>query len=183
MMAPTHLRPGFVLALLFGMAAGALYVLAPPLAERVGEAMERRQARSAQLAMARSIAAGRAELAGRVPVMERVADEAALFQKGLDADALRQRIGTAIREAGGAIQSIDVVTETIANGRQRLTCHVALNGTDAAIQNTLTEVEAARPRWLIQTLRLHPAAAQPSDGPVMLTLELEIDAYADPTHP
>ncbi|TWB48955.1 GspMb/PilO family protein [Nitrospirillum viridazoti] len=179
MTAGTHLRPGFVLALMLGFGAVAVYMLTPPLVERVSDALERRQARSTQLAVARATAGQREELARRVGAMEHVVDEQALFQKGLNVGALQATISMAVQGSGGVVRSMDTATEGIGNGRQRLTSRVAIDATPEAIQNALTQLEAGRPRLLIQAMHLHPATTQAPDGPVVLTLELEIDAYAD----
>lgn len=172
-------RPGFVLALVLGLGAAVVYMLTPVLVDNVAGAMGRRQARSVQLAAARATAAQREDLAHRAGLMERALDEGALFQKGLNVGTMQTAIRTAVQPGGATVRTVTSTVEDIGGKRQRLTSRVVLDGSPEAIQGALTQLEAARPRLLLQDMHVRTAAAGAPDGPVTLTMELEIDAYAD----
>ncbi|TWB09659.1 type II secretion system (T2SS) protein M subtype b [Nitrospirillum amazonense] len=176
-----RLRPGFVLALVLGISCATLYALSPALIEQVTAAMERRQARSVQLAAARGLAAQRQELSNRVDALGRVVDEGGLFHKGLNVGAAQALIQSAIQSGGAVIRGVGMTMEAVGEGRQRLTGHVALEGSAEAIQGALTQLEAVRPRLLLQEMHIHPAAPGATDGASVMTMDLEVDAYADLT--
>ncbi|WP_083900899.1 GspMb/PilO family protein [Azospirillum sp. B4] len=174
------LRPGFVLAFVLGAICAGAYGLAPPLLEKVSEAMERRQARAAQLATAKGVVAQRGELARRVGVLEQAVDEGALFQKGLNADAMQATLRSAASIGGVTIRALNASVEPIGENRQRLTCRLSLEGTAEAVNAALTQIEAVQPRLLLREVHVQPAI---TDGLPTLILDLEIDAYADLANP
>ncbi|TWB39017.1 GspMb/PilO family protein [Nitrospirillum pindoramense] len=178
-----QLRPGFTLILILAVGAATLYALTPPLMERVTAAMERRQARSVQLAVARGSAAQREELMRRTAQLERVVDEGAIFQKGGTVAGTQTAIRMAVQPTGATLRSLDTATEAIGSHRQRLTSRLVIDGTPEAVQNALTQLEAARPRLLLRDMRLRPPVPVTPDDSVALSMELEIDAYADLTPP
>ncbi|MBB6253387.1 type II secretion system protein GspM [Nitrospirillum iridis] len=182
-MARPDLRPGVAILLIVGVVSALVYTAAVPLFERATVAMERRQARAAQLAMARAAAAQREELERRVSFLQHRVDEGALFNHGASADMVQGSVQGTIRAAaqsgGLAIRALDSRTETIGGTHYRLTTHVSASGGFEAINAALAQLEAARPLLLPRDVRIKAATTGPSDGPPVLSVDLDIDAYAD----
>ncbi|MEA1674699.1 GspMb/PilO family protein [Nitrospirillum sp. BR 11163] len=133
--------------------------------------------------MARGTAAQREELTRRTAQLERVVDEGAIFQRGGTVAGTQTAIRMAVQPAGATLRSLDTATEAIGPHRQRLTSRLVIDGTAEAVQNVLTQLEAARPRLLLRDMRLRLPAPAMSDDAAALSMELEIDAYADLTPP
>jgi len=183
MMAHPDLRPGLALLLIMGVMSALVYTTVSPLFERAVTAMERRQARAGQLATARGAAAQHEELNRRVTQLEHIVNEGELFRHVPNADVAQRSVQDTIRIAaqssGLAILVLDSKPEMIGSRHCRLTTHVTASGGFDAINAALTQLETARPRLLLRDVHIKATGVGPADGSPVLSVDLDIDAYAD----
>lgn len=190
MTAKPLLRPFYALLLL-----GSLLLL-PPMGillsqrETLSLLSEQRAARQQQATAASLLLLHREELQQQSQRLQTLSDEASLFHQGANDSGIQIVVLTQARNlvqgAGLSIRSIDARAGDIVGGRRRLTVALSAMGPMEQVMVAITALEAARPRLFVSRLRLLSAAeagfVSAPDNP-FLSLELEIDAYAQISTP
>lgn len=182
-MAYPNLRPSFVLFFISGIVLALVYTTVSPLFERAVSAMERRQARATQLAMARSAVNQHAALKRRITLLEHLIDERELFRHVPNADVAQRTVQDTIRAAtqsgGLIINTLDSRMDAMGSSYYKLTTHVATSGSFNAITATLNKIEEIRPRLLIRDIHIRSDGDESTDELEILKIDLDIDSYVD----
>ncbi|TWB32034.1 GspMb/PilO family protein [Nitrospirillum bahiense] len=201
-MAAAAPRPLFVLAIALCLLALPPYLYLAPLVDGVQEAATRRVARLDQLESARALLTQRDDLSRRAAVFDQALGTHTLLRRGEDVAAVQADaegdIRGALRQAGVTVRTLTVRSDAGRGAYRRIHLSVAAEGDAVAVTNAVAALDGVRPRLLLRSVHVHadtaePAAAGPSfgraahgpaPGPVPgedrpVTLELEIDVYAD----
>ncbi|MDE1145892.1 MAG: GspMb/PilO family protein [Azospirillaceae bacterium] len=200
-MASTTLRPGFVLLVAGCLLAVPPYFFLAPLAEGVQDAAARRVARLSQLDEARTLLAQRDDLARRAGVLDRGLVVRTLLRHGTDLPAVQAdaeaEVRRAVQQAGATVRTLSTQVRPGRGAYRRLTLTLAADGDAVAVTNAVAALDAVMPRLLVRSLHIHatpPATVTVPTGPAFgrvapqarpavesepVTLEMEIDIYAD----
>lgn len=179
------LRPSYALLLIGGL------LLLPPLGILLGQTealsliSEQQAARQRQAVAATQLMQHREELRLQSQRLQALSDETSLFHRGADDAgvqiAVLAQVRSLVQSAGLSIRSIDARAGDAVGGRRRLTVAVSAMGLMEQVVAAITTLETARPRLLVGRLRLLSGVETGlggAPGNPLLSLELEIDAYA-----
>ncbi|MDZ5649534.1 type II secretion system protein GspM [Nitrospirillum sp. BR 11828] len=195
---PRGLRPGFVLAIALCLLALPPYFYLAPLVDGVEAAAARRAARLAQLAATRALLAQQDDLARRAAQVDQALGVHTLLRTGADAAAVQADaegdVRGALRQAGVTINALTARPDAGQGAYRRIHLAVSAQGDAVTVANALAALDGVRPRLLVRFVRLHTDASEPAaPGPGFgraargsaageansVTLDIEIDAYAD----
>ena len=172
-------RPQIALLLTVSLLAIPAIFIASPFVGRLADDFGRWSSRKSQLEAAKDVLAQR-------PILEKLAaglkhdlDEGSLFYRGTDIaaiqNALQSSIRTTVQSAGATVRLLDAKSEP-GDSRRRLTIKLTAEGGAESLNTVIARLEATRPRLLLRDLHLHGTETAAGSG---MTLDLEIDAYAD----
>jgi hypothetical protein len=167
------------LLLALSLLAVPAFLIASPFMERLSDDFGRWTARKSQLQAAKEILAQR-------PVLEKLAaglrhdlDDGSLFYRGTDFAAIQNGLQSSIRatvqSSGATVRLLDAKSES-GESRRRVTIKLTAEGGNDSLSAVIARLEATRPRLMLRDLHLHGMEAVAGSG---MTLDLEIDAYAD----
>lgn len=144
--------------------------------EEIDTAREQRARLQAMAARGPTLAERRRVLAGRI------ADEGGLWT-GMNASAIaagmQDRLRQAVRAGGGVVKSAAEIRGGTEAGVQRVRVRLLIEGPLASVQQALASVAAARPAIFVDSLGISaPNGAATPDHPPVLSVDLEISAYA-----
>ncbi|TWB45980.1 type II secretion system protein GspM [Nitrospirillum pindoramense] len=195
---PRGLRPGFVLAIALCLLALPPYFYLAPLVDGVEAAAARRAARLAQLAATRALLAQQDDLARRAAQVDQALGVHTLLRTGVDAAAVQADaegdVRGALRQAGVTINTLTARPDAGQGTYRRIHLAVSAQGDAVTVANALAALDGVRPRLLVRSARLRTDAPEPVvPGPGFgraargsaageansVTLDIEIDAYAD----
>ncbi|MEE3623599.1 type II secretion system protein GspM [Nitrospirillum sp. BR 11752] len=195
---PRGLRPGFVLVIALCLLALPPYFYLAPLVDGVEAAAARRAARLAQLAATRALLAQHDNLARRAAQVDQALGVHTLLRTGADAAAVQADaegdVRGALRQVGVTINTLTVRLDAGQGTYRRIHLAVSARGDAVTVANALAALDGVRPRLLVRSVRLHTDAPEPgAPGPGFgraargsavgeanpVTLDIEIDAYAD----
>ncbi|MEA1674775.1 GspMb/PilO family protein [Nitrospirillum sp. BR 11163] len=174
------------------------YLYLAPLVDEVQAAATRRVARLGQLESARVLLTQRDDLSRRAALFDRALGVHTLLRKGADVAAVQADaegdVRGALRQAGVTVRALTAQTDAGRGPYRRIHLSVAAEGDAVAVTNAVAALDGVRPRLLLRSVHIHAEASEPpapgpgfgraargpapgEDRPV--TLELEIDVYAD----
>ncbi|HMA49761.1 MAG TPA: type II secretion system protein GspM [Magnetospirillaceae bacterium] len=172
-------RPPFALLLTLSLLAIPAILIASPFTDRLADDLGRWMSRKSQLEAAKEVLAQRPALEKLAVGLERDLDEGSLFYRGSDVAAIQNAVQSSIRatvqSAGATVRLLDARSEP-GESRRRLTIKLTAEGGNESLNMVIARLEAVRPRLLLRDLHLHGTEAAAGTG---MTLDLEIDAYAD----
>jgi hypothetical protein len=154
-------------------------MIASPFMDRLTDDVGRWASRSNQLEAARDVLAQRPALEKLAARLENDLDEGSLFHRGTDIatvqNSLQSSVRTIVQSAGATVRLLDGKNDP-GETRRRLTIKLTAEGGTDSLYAVIARLEAARPRLMLRDLHLRGAEGIAGSG---MTLDLEIDAYAD----
>lgn len=176
-------RPALALLLFMAVLAIPAFLIASPLMDRLAEGFGRWTLRKGQIEAATDMLAQRPALEKLATRLEHDLDEGSLFHRGTDIATVQNGLQSSVRailqSAGATVRLLDAKSDP-GDTRRRLTIKLAADGTTESLSAAIAHLEAFRPRLMLRDLHLRGTEGISGSG---LTLELEIDAYADLTPP
>jgi hypothetical protein len=183
MMENHAVRPVFSLLLFLALLALPALLILSPLMDWLTDDFERWATRKGQIETARDMLAQGAALQALATRLEHDLDEGSLFHRGTDIAAVQNGVQSSVRalvqSAGATVRLLDAKSDP-GDLRRRLTIKLAAEGGTESLNAAIARLEAFRPRLMLRDLHLRGTEGMAGSG---LTLELEIDAYADLTQP
>lgn len=178
-MSKNAVRPQIALLLFLCVLTVPALLIASPFMDRLNGSVERWTSRKSQLEAAKDILAQRPALEKLAGRLEHTLDEGSLFHRGTDIasvqNALQSSVRAIVQSAGATVRLLDAKSDA-GESRRRMTIKLTAEGGTDSLTAIIARLEAARPRLMLRDLHLRGTEAAAGTG---MTLDLEIDAYAD----
>jgi hypothetical protein len=172
-------RPSIAMLLFMCVLTTPALLIASPCMDRLTVDIARLASRRGQLDTAKDLLAQRSVFEKLAARLENDLDAGSLFHRGIDIATVQNGLQSSVRaivQSGGAtVRLLDAKSEP-GDSRRRLTIKLTAEGGSDSLEAVVMRLEAFRPRLMLRDLQLRGAEGNAGAG---MTLDLEIDAYAD----